>query len=94
MTTDQIAQLDLIIARISFYKSAAQLFQNFLNQEWPVIPAASLTGKLISDDRTLESFKRVLSGFGDFYFSKAIEAELELKRKRFEFEQTAQNSII
>lgn len=89
MTSDQTAQLDLIIARISFYKSCAQLFQTFLNQDWPDIEAIAIVegGKLLKDARSLDSFKAVIQAFGEFYFSKAIDLELQLKEKRREFQQ-------
>jgi hypothetical protein len=86
MTTDQTAQLDLIIARIAFYKKCAQLFQAFLNQDWPDMGVGSLAvGTVAKDARSLDAFKQVVHGFGEFYFSKAIDLELELKRKRNEF---------
>lgn len=85
MTPDQIAQLDLIIARISFYKAAAQVFQDCLNQEWPG------GGDLVGIDKevhTLLSFQCVVQVFGEFYLSKAINLELELNNKRRQFEET------
>jgi hypothetical protein len=66
MTPDQIAQLDLIIARISFYKSAAQLFQDFLNVEWPdFLLNVGNVSAVEKDVRTIDSFKQVIHGFGE-----------------------------
>jgi hypothetical protein len=92
MTKDQIAQIDLLIARIAFYKEAAKLFQSFLHQEWPdpLITQATTykMADVMKDVRAIDSFKQVIHSFGEFYFSKAIDLELDLRNKRRQFEET------
>jgi hypothetical protein len=84
MTTDQTAQLQLLMARISFHRKMSEVYARFFNDDQ--LTDLNVEGVLHpSDALPYSSFHQVLQTFAEYHIATALRLSEELERKRQKF---------